>query len=288
MLRSLDGSTPVVNAKPVRTRDYSIELQRSGPATLPAFYHNLHLVTVALSGESVVLRGSPGHHHPVRLTSGDSSIRPAGPGQQVTWPDGIHCLHVHLHPRLVRRLGAATSAEPGTTLQFRSRLRDHIIGGIGFELFHMTQATGPIDRQTVDRLVMALAHHVVAAYPAPEGAPLLIGTRTVEEVFDLFRERTVATGGVETVAGWCGLSRPHFSRRLRALTGLWPQTMILGSRIEAAKHLLERDGGSLSEVAYTSGFADQSHLTRAFRRATGLTPGKYRITGVQDRPPDLG
>ena len=277
MLRSLDGSIPVVNAKPVRTRDYSVEVQRSGPAALPAFYHNLHVVTVALSGESVVLRGSLGDHQPVRLASGDSSIHPAGPARQVTWPDGIHCLHVHLHPRLVRRLGAVTSAAPGTTLQSRPRLRDRVIGGVGFELFHLVQSTCPIDRRAVDRLVMTLAHHVVAAYPAPEGPALLIGTRTVEEVFDLFRERTVATGGVETVAGWCSLSRPHFSRRLRALTGLWPQTMILGSRIEAAKHLLERDGGSLSEVAYSCGFADQSHLTRAFRRATGLTPGQYRM-----------
>jgi AraC-like DNA-binding protein len=32
----------------------------------------------------------------------------------------------------------------------------------------------------------------------------------------------------------------------------------------------------LSQVAYAAGFADQSHLTRTFRRATGYTPGLYR------------
>lgn len=275
MLRSLDGSAPVVNARPVRTRDYSVEIQRSGPAALPAFYHHLHVVTVALSGEAVVLRGSPDSNHPVHLASGDSSVHPAGLAPQVTWPDGIHCLHLDLHPRLVRWVGGAPSAAPGTTLQVRPRLRDPIITGIGFELLHLLHGSHGIDRLAVDRLVMALATHVVAVYPAPAGPPVRIGTRTVEEVLDLFRERT-AGAGMTTVDGWCGLSRSHFSRRIRALTGLWPQTMILGSRIEAAKHLLERDVGSLSEVAYTSGFADQSHLTRAFRRATGLTPGGYR------------
>jgi AraC family transcriptional regulator len=276
MLRSLNGSTPVVNAKPVRTRDYSVEIQRSGPAALPAFYHNFHVVTVALSGESVVLRGSPGQSHPVRLASGDSSVHPAGLASQVTWPDGMHCLHLHLHPRLVRRLGSAGSAAAETTLQVRPRLRDPVLADIGLELFHLVHGPRSLDRGAVERLVTALAAHVVAVYPAPAGLPVYIGDRTVEEVLDLFRERT-EPAGMQIVAGWCGLSRSHFSRRFRALTGLWPQTMILGSRIEAAKHLLERNVGTLSEVAYTSGFADQSHLTRMFRRATGLTPGQYRM-----------
>jgi AraC-like DNA-binding protein len=33
---------------------------------------------------------------------------------------------------------------------------------------------------------------------------------------------------------------------------------------------------SLSGIAATSGFADQSHFTREFRRLTGMTPGRYR------------
>jgi AraC family transcriptional regulator len=57
---------------------------------------------------------------------------------------------------------------------------------------------------------------------------------------------------------------------------LWPQAIVLGSRIEAAKHLLEQGSLSLGEVAYASGFADQSHLTRVLRQATGLTPARYR------------
>jgi AraC family transcriptional regulator len=276
MIRPLDGSAPIVNFKPVRTRDYSVEVQRSGPAALPAMYHNLHLVTVALSGESVVIRDGPANHSLVRLALTESSIRPAGPGGLVTWPGGIHCLHVHLHPRLIRRLGVPGPA-PEITLQFRPRLRDPVIGGIAIELSHQVEANRPMDGPAVDRLVKELARHVATAYAALAGPPLCIGTRTVEQVLDRFREGGPTVGAMDLVAGWCGLSRSHFSRRLHSLTGLWPQAMILGSRIEIAKHLLEHDGGSLSEVAYASGFSDQSHLTRAFRRATGLTPGRYRM-----------
>jgi AraC family transcriptional regulator len=48
--------------------------------------------------------------------------------------------------------------------------------------------------------------------------------------------------------------------------------------MEAAKHLLEQGDASLSQVAYAAGFADQSHLTRAIRGATGLTPARYRAS----------
>jgi AraC family transcriptional regulator len=274
MLRSLHGSTPVVNSRPIRTTDYSVEIQCSGPAALPGIYHNLHLVTVVLTGEAVVVRGDPREGRSVRLVAGDSSVRPAGPGPPVSWPQGIHCLHVHLHPRLLGRLsGSGTAA-----LHMRPRLRDPIVGDIAFQLYRLIRSGPPVDPRAAGDLILALAHHVAFAYAGPGASPILVGTRSLEQVLDVFREQVPPSCRVDTIAAWCSLSRPHFSRRIRALTGLWPQTMILGSRIEAAKHLLERGEAPLSQVAYTAGFADQSHLTRVLRRSTGLTPAGYRAS----------
>jgi AraC family transcriptional regulator len=280
MLRSLDGATPVANSKPLRTSEYSVEVQRSGPATLPAIHHNLHLVTVVLTGEPVVLPGDPREGSSVRLLAGDSTVRPSGPGRRVCWPQGIHCLHVHLHPRLVRRL--SRSAASG--LQMLPRLRDPIIRDIGLQLYSLVGSGAPLDPRAAPGLVMALAHHVASAYPGPDTPVVQVGARTLEQVLDAFRERPPASYPVSTLAAWCGLSRPHFSRRIRALTGLWPQTLILGSRIEAAKHLLERGEASVSEVAYAVGFADQSHLTRVLRRSTGFTPRSYAHHGRSRHP----
>jgi len=42
----------------------------------------------------------------------------------------------------------------------------------------------------------------------------------------------------------------------------------------ARRHL--RQGHALAEAAQLAGFADQSHLTRAFLRQFGITPGRYR------------
>ncbi|HEX6625266.1 MAG TPA: helix-turn-helix transcriptional regulator, partial [Pyrinomonadaceae bacterium] len=47
-------------------------------------------------------------------------------------------------------------------------------------------------------------------------------------------------------------------------------------RIERACRELERPASSIIDVALSAGFSDQSHFTRAFKRATGMTPGAFR------------
>ncbi len=72
-----------------------------------------------------------------------------------------------------------------------------------------------------------------------------------------------------------GLSREAFSRGFRRRHGLPPQPFRAMLRLNAARRLL-RDGLPPAAVAAETGFADQSHLGRAFRRAFGVTPGRYR------------
>jgi AraC-like DNA-binding protein len=42
---------------------------------------------------------------------------------------------------------------------------------------------------------------------------------------------------------------------------------------EAKRQILA--GAGLAQAAYTAGFSDQSHLTRQFRAAFGLSPGQW-------------
>ncbi|WP_252181301.1 AraC family transcriptional regulator [Azospirillum sp. B4] len=80
---------------------------------------------------------------------------------------------------------------------------------------------------------------------------------------------------VSQAARRAGLSREGYSRRFKRLHGLAPQEFRLLDRLNAARCLL-RSGESIAAVAADTGFADQSHLGRCFRRAFGVTPGRYR------------
>jgi hypothetical protein len=218
MLRALGASTPVVNARPVRARDYSVEVQRSGPATLPPLYHNLHLVAVVLSGAPLVVRGAPAHATATRLAAGESYLRPAGPGERVTWPEGAHCLYVHLHPRLARRLGERLHGTPGLAPAPHARLRDPVIRDVGLALRDLVGGGAPADARRAEALVLALAHHVMASYAAPAAPAPRVGALPVEAVLDALRDG--APGGVSALAARCGVSRSHLSRRVCALAGL--------------------------------------------------------------------
>ena len=72
------------------------------------------------------------------------------------------------------------------------------------------------------------------------------------------------------------LSQSRFARGFRISTGIPPYSWALRRRVEAAEHLLASTNIALSEIAVRVGFADQSHLTKAFRRALGTTPAAWR------------
>lgn len=275
MLRSLDRSSPIVNRKPVRERDYSLELQQSGAALLPAVFHNFHLVTVYLTGETRVARTNRASRSCRRISSGESSIRPAGQGDRVEWHGHVHCLHIHIHPRLLRCVGEAGFGDTSLAFDARPKLRDPLIREVALEL-NDSVARDAATPQHVHDLVTALSHHLLSAYAAREAPPVCIGRLSVGEILDTLRDTPASWDGVTALAKRAGLTRWHFSRQVRAIAGVSPSQFLQRSRVEAAKHLLERGRPSISDVAYQLGFADQSHFTRTFRRATGITPAKYR------------
>jgi len=144
------------------------------------------------------------------------------------------------------------------------------------ELVRCWAAGGESEEEIERRLIDLLAEvpgtgagHEVE--PGAKGPPGWLA-RVVEEVEDTFRSpslvRDLAAGaGVHPVA----LARAHRRHFGRSIT-----ERIHRRRVSEAAALLASRDRRLSSVAYAAGFADQSHLTRLFKRETGLTPGAYR------------
>jgi len=79
----------------------------------------------------------------------------------------------------------------------------------------------------------------------------------------------------QTLARHVGLSAWHLIRVFRKATGLTPHAWLVDRRVHQARELL-REGESPSHIAVQCGFADQAHLTRAFKARLGATPGQYK------------
>ncbi|MET0280048.1 MAG: AraC family transcriptional regulator [Steroidobacteraceae bacterium] len=80
---------------------------------------------------------------------------------------------------------------------------------------------------------------------------------------------------ISEVAERCKLSRSHFTRAFKRTTGYTPQRWLLLHRIERAKSMLHGNR-PIAAIAAECGFADQSHLTRAFTRVVGTPPATFR------------
>jgi AraC family transcriptional regulator len=80
---------------------------------------------------------------------------------------------------------------------------------------------------------------------------------------------------VSELALHAGVHATHLARSFRQHYGMTVGEMLRERRIEHARRELQ-SGRALSEIASEAGFADQSHFTRVFRRATGTTPAAYR------------
>ncbi|MGW6491286.1 AraC family transcriptional regulator [Streptomyces sp. NPDC055056] len=66
----------------------------------------------------------------------------------------------------------------------------------------------------------------------------------------------------------------HLVRAFSGAFGIAPHQYLMSRRVDRARRLL-LDGRPPGEVAAATGFYDQSHLTRHFRRLVGVTPGRY-------------
>ena len=78
------------------------------------------------------------------------------------------------------------------------------------------------------------------------------------------------------LANEAGISTSHLIRGFRQSTGKTPYQFLLDRRVQRAQTLMRNHRTPLAEVALASGFADQHHMARVFRRVTSVTPSSYR------------
>jgi AraC-like DNA-binding protein len=79
------------------------------------------------------------------------------------------------------------------------------------------------------------------------------------------------------------LDRWTIARQFRAAFGTSPTHFRTMRQLDAVRRLI-RDGASLSDASLQAGFFDQSHMSRVFKRAYGVSPGKWVASLLQTQP----
>ena len=127
--------------------------------------------------------------------------------------------------------------------------------------------------QATSLLKREIGQQNTATFPGERGRLLAWQARKVREHI----ERNIANRVL--VADLCllvRLSEAHFARSFRLTFGEPPHAFVVRRRLELASRYMIETEMSLSEIALLCGFADQAHLCRRFRDATGQSPAAWR------------
>jgi len=234
------------------------------------------LCSPAWRGEHIAADGTFAPHG---KTVGALTVVPSGPlpaARSLRQCDLLYCAFAN---RLVSEIRNEMEGEVPPPLGLRSCARDHAIADILNLLFEEVQLGGVSTRLYIDSLAHALTVRFLFLGERTLGQsrdPATLSRRKLSRVQDLIESRLDGHLTVQELAGEVGYSRSHFLRAFHATTGVTPHRYLLNRRIERARRLLGEPDMSIAEVAYCCGFSSQAHLTLAFRKVSGLTPGQYR------------
>ena len=155
-------------------------------------------------------------------------------------------------------------------------------------LEHLGQAIGNVIGENiqgsslfVDPIAKAIANRfIVLNYhdqPVDRARrPSQLTGRQLRSVRDFVEAKLETDIRLNAMADICGLSTEYFVRLFKATLQVSPYQYVLNRRVERAKILLGENKQSLADIALQCGFSHQEHMTRMFRRFTGVTPGLYR------------
>ncbi|MEU0812636.1 AraC family transcriptional regulator [Streptomyces sp. NPDC005970] len=209
----------------------------------------------------------------------------AAPGQLVVLhPDDAHSgapddpgsarwLIMCVSPSLIAEVAVPQGVRYGDPLIRDSGLADRFRSVHGSLYQPSEQPGSALGRETgVLEFISVLARH---SYGAEGGKGT--GRRVPEIVREYLRANLARNVTLDELSAVAELSKYRLARACTAWFGRPPHKLHLRLRLDRARELLRR-GTGIAEVAYETGFHDQSHLTRGFAGAYGVTPARYQST----------
>lgn len=102
-----------------------------------------------------------------------------------------------------------------------------------------------------------------------------LSSKTAKQTAEFIQENSHRVVRLRELAENACLSEFHFQRCFKITFGVSPNVWIENRRISKVKEMLRGDE-CIAGIAAINGYSCQSHLTRSFRKATGVTPATFR------------
>jgi AraC family transcriptional regulator len=277
---------PAATSGPLGWSGLRVEHFRGNPdleVNLPSLTHHLLLLyqrppdLFSLRSEDLDRQGPP--------PPGSVIVIPAGSPTWWDWHGPCDSAQVQLEPHLLTRVAAeALDLDPDRVILPPVYDLSHPqLRGAMLALDAELRAGGPGGRLMAESLANVLAVHLLRHFSSSGSADphrrSVLAKHKLRAVLEYIHEHLDGELSLDDLAAVVHVSPYHFARLFKNSTGLPPHQYVIARRIERAKELLrDRDLLSLAEVAVETGFSDQSHFTRHFKRLVGVTPRIFQAS----------
>jgi AraC family transcriptional regulator len=136
-----------------------------------------------------------------------------------------------------------------------------------------------VDTQAMEDLAVSLAERVIAtASGTIRTSPALAAkdARRIDEVIRHIEAHAGQSLDLDALANRVYMSKYHFLRVFRRVTGVTPHQFILSARLRRAAIALRRTSAPVGVAALDAGFGDLSSFNAHFRRMFGRSPSVFR------------
>ena len=137
------------------------------------------------------------------------------------------------------------------------------------------------DSLMLEGLILALSDAVHNLYSSSLDCPFSVD-KPIDSAKDILENLPEDDLPIDQLSKNIYISKYHLIRTFKEQIGLTPHQFQMQNRVRKAQHLLKA-GRTITEVALATGFCDQSHFNKWFKKIVGLTPSEY-LCACKDAP----
>jgi len=240
---------------------------------------------LAGSDDGIAWRDADGVVQEAVPRTGTIWLNPAGISKDIAITSPIpEATHLLLPASLFERLKEDFRLPDSAVNSIRNEagIRDEVIDHLGRSILAEMMAESAVGRMYVETASLALAARLIQRYSedgacsARETSPHRLDNVRLRRVLDFIDTNVRNEITLDDLASIAGYSPFHFARKFAATMGIPPHRYISQIRLEIAMAELAAGKLPLAEIALNAHFSSQASFTRAFHRATGVTPKDYQ------------
>lgn len=157
---------------------------------------------------------------------------------------------------------------------------EQLVSYMEVESREQSKAYSEIVRRVAEILFIHVLRSYMGAHPNSTAALLALGDPQIGKALALIHADPARDWSISTLATHAAMSKTVFAERFRHMLGTTPGKYLVDWRMHKARMLLDRGDLSVKQVAWEVGYESETAFNRVFRAHFGMTPGRFRMRGV--------